>query len=154
MSQLNHARTVTTSEAPNRIPHNHHRPGTTEPRQGWRERYAAHPRASKSLRYEGCEIRVHLAPDGTPWVVLVDIFRALEKRKAWPLRKRIKDPKDIMQVLAWVPNAANPAGGGGALIQATNETGLHHMLSVSDERAVALYEWLIETGLPELRRAT
>lgn len=106
-----------------------------EPRQGWRERYAAQPRASKRLRYQGNEIRAHVTPDGTPWIVLVDIFRALERRKAWPLRKRIKDPEDIMQVLAWVPNAATPTGGGGAMIQATNATGLGHMLSVSDEKA-------------------
>ena len=120
-------------------------------RQGWRERYAAHPKASKSLRYQGCEIRAHVTPDGDAWIVLVDIFKALERRKAWPLRKRIRDPKDIKLVLAWVPNAATPTGGGGALIQATNQAGLHHMLSVSDEKAIALYEWLIETGLPSLR---
>lgn len=154
MSQLNHARTYTNSEAPTRIPHNHHRPGTTEPRQGWRERYACSPKASRLLKYQTHEIRAYVDPDGTAWFVLVDLFRAIDHRRNSPLRKRIKDSTDIMLVLAWVPNAANPAGGGGALIQATNEAGLHHMLSVSDERAVVLYEWLIDTGLPELRRAT
>ncbi|HYW57972.1 MAG TPA: hypothetical protein VE934_13485 [Polaromonas sp.] len=123
----------------------------TEPRQGWRERYAARPKASISLRYQGYEIRAHVTPDGTPWVVLADIFRALEKRKTWLLRRRIQDPQDILPVLAWVPNAATPAGGGGAMIQATNEAGLRYMLSVSDEKAVALYEWFIKTGLPQLR---
>jgi prophage antirepressor-like protein len=128
-------------------------PSTTalEPRQGWRERYAAYPKATSRLNYQGRLIRAHVTPDGTPWVVLVDIFRALEVRNPAPLRKRIKDPKDIMQVLAWVPNAATPAGGG-AMIKATNAAGLGHMLSVSDEKkARDLYGWLIATGLPEVQ---
>jgi hypothetical protein len=128
-------------------------PGTTalEPRQGWRKRYAAHPKASSRLSYQGRLIRAHVTPDGTPWVVLVDIFRTLEVRNPSPLRKRIKDPNDIMQVLAWVPNAATPAGGGGAMIKATNAVGMGHMLSAGDEKARALYGWLIATGLPELQ---
>ncbi|MGQ2979188.1 MAG: hypothetical protein ACT6Q9_05765 [Polaromonas sp.] len=97
------------------------------------------------------EIRAYVGPDGAAWFVLVDLFRAIGHRRNSPLRKRIKDPKDIMLVLAWVPNAATPAGGGGAMIQATNEAGLHHMLGVSDEKAAALHQWLISTGLPGLR---
>lgn len=122
-----------------------------EPRQGWRERYAAHPKASKHLRYLTYEIRAYVAPDGIAWFVLVDIFRALEQRRNSPLRKRIKSPEDIMKVLAWVPNAATPAGGGGAMIQATNAVGLGLMLSAGDAKAVALYDWLVRTGLPQLK---
>ena len=69
------------------------------------------------------------------------------------MRKRIKNTAHIMQVLAWVPNAATPAGGGGAMIQATNAAGLALMLSAGDAEAVALYEWLLKAGIPELRPA-
>jgi prophage antirepressor-like protein len=103
------------------------------------------------LNYLTHEIRAYVGPDGAAWLVLVDLFRAIGHRRNSPLRKRITAPKDIMKVLAWVPNAANPMGGGGAMIQATNEKGLLLMLSVRDEKAIALYEWLIATGLPGLR---
>lgn len=124
---------------------------TGAPRQGWRERYANHPKASKRLSYLTHKLRAYVAPDGTPWFVLVDLFRAIDHPRNSPLRKRIKDPQDIMQVLAWVPNAATPAGGGGALIQATNAGGLGRMLSAGDEKARALYDWLVQAGLPELQ---
>lgn len=100
-------------------------------RPTWRERYAAQPRASIRLDYKSHSVRAYADESGALWFVLVDIFNALEKRKTWPLRKRITDPKDIMLVLAWVPNVATPAGGGWALIQATNLSGLEAMLTFS-----------------------
>lgn len=111
-------------------------------RPTWRERYAGQPRASKRLDFHGHEVRVHVDAKGALWFVLVDIFNALEKRKTWPLRKRITDPNDIMLVLAWVPNAATPAGGGRAMIQATNLSGLEAMLTFSSLTAAPeLLRW-------------
>ncbi|WP_421955639.1 hypothetical protein [Polaromonas sp.] len=107
----------------------------------WRERYAGQPRASKRLDYKGHEVRYHLDDHGGRWFVLADIFRALEKGKTSTLRKRI-DRKDIMLVLAWVPNTANPEGGGGAMIQAANISGLEAMLSSSSlPTAPAFLSW-------------
>ncbi len=107
----------------------------------WRERYADQPRVSKRLDYKGHEVRYHLDGHGGRWFVLADIFRALEKGKTSKLRKHV-DRKDIMLVLGWVPNAANPEGGGGAMIQATNISGIEAMLSSSSlPTAPALLSW-------------
>ncbi len=108
----------------------------------WRERYAGQPEASHHRDYRGHEVRYHVDAHGVRWFVLADIFRAIGRHKTSLMRKRLGDSKDLMLVLAWVPNAANPVGGGGAMLQAANLAGLKQMLGWRDLNASALYTWL------------
>lgn len=119
----------------------------------WQERYVAQPRASKRLDYQGHKIRFHMDATGCHWFVLIDIARALEKRKTSPLRNRIKDPNNIMSVLAWVPNAANPAGGGGAMIPATNMNGIEAMLTFNSLAGASEFLGWIHTAIAALEAA-
>jgi hypothetical protein len=116
---------------------------TAKLRQSWHERYAGLPRASKSVSYLGHEIRAHVTSGGSLWFVLVDLFRALEKSNTRSMRKRIKNPVHVMEVVAWVPNSVNPADSGYRMLQAASQQGLKDLLGVSRQQpSIDLLRWL------------
>ncbi len=120
-------------------------PGKKGARTGlsWAERYAGLPAASRHLNYLGHEIRAFIDADGAAWLVLMDIFRALEKRSSKSWRQRIKNPSDVMEVVAWVPNTVNPGDSGYRMLKATNPQGINDFLGVSrQQRCVDLLGWL------------
>jgi len=112
------------------------------------------PRASIKVHYLGRRIRIHEDEQGTFWLVLVDLFTALQRTRTWPMRKRVRAAGQVKNVCAWIPNTVNPEASGYRMVQATNTEGLQAMLGLSGSaQAHDLLLWLTEDALPGLRGA-
>lgn len=101
-------------------------------------------------------MRVHKDQEGNFWFVLTDVYRAIGKRnKGSGMRRLMDEFGDLKKVRAWVPNAAQPYGGGFHMLQATNERGLTALLGRwTQQQSIDFLHWAGHEALPYLRSAT